>query len=374
MKSFPTNFVNNNLDTLIIQTNSPGELSRFVRPIVKAFCTQASQPQIIIFIAPCQYASGQEVTIAKAIPGVDAVYGPKAFLSFLFGFPLQYPSKHTRILYLGGDPMYSRLLAWKVRGSVYAYTEHAHFSKKGFEQVFYQSEGDLMASSFKGLHFERTALLKRYNLANKPIVLFFAGSRWPHFNALFPFFVDCISQTDFQHYQPVLLVSPFISDDRLDEQINALGTPASFPIIRGDSRELLSLSSLLVTIPGTNTAEAMYMGVPMLVLMPLNRPDLIIFDGLLGLLGRLPILGTLLKRLALMILKRTTGFLAKPNQYFNEEVVPECRGILTETLVSETIQSLLQDEAQLQQIKTRLESINPDYDVATRIVSQLLND
>ena len=61
----------------------------------------------------------------------------------------------------------------------------------------------------------------------------------------------------------------------------------------------------MVSLPGTNTAEAFYMSLPVLMVLPLNHPEKFVFDGLFQLLFKIPLLGRFLRRflVRLMLLK-----------------------------------------------------------------------
>jgi lipid-A-disaccharide synthase len=65
---------------------------------------------------------------------------------------------------------------------------------------------------------------------------------------------------------------------------------------RGRQYDLMSVSDLAITIPGTNTVELSFFGVPMVVALPLNHPERIPLEGLVGLIGNLPKLGKEVKR------------------------------------------------------------------------------
>ena len=54
-------------------------------------------------------------------------------------------------------------------------------------------------------------------------------------------------------------------------------------------------ADLALTIPGTNTVELSFMGVPMVVTIPLNYPEEIPLEGPAQLLSRVPVLGRQLK-------------------------------------------------------------------------------
>ncbi|MFT5170834.1 MAG: hypothetical protein ACI9BD_000604, partial [Candidatus Marinamargulisbacteria bacterium] len=269
--------------SLIVHTNSPGELMTWVEPFIKNFRSVNPNSKIDIMLLPCQYASGEEAKLAKLIPGIRSVYAPKETIKLLFSLPWFKKFKQTAILNLGGDPFYSQMFGIKYRCPVYAYTEHKRSPGLFFRHVFYKhKDGDIMSARIANAHLDRQEILQKFQLPDKPYCLFFSSSRIAHFKSLVPFYSDVVKKIRETNpdFTPILSVSRTIPSSELDKMKETTDLSA-FHIVRASSLELLSISKLLVTIPGSNTAEAMYLHTPMIVLIPLNRPDLIQFDGLL---------------------------------------------------------------------------------------------
>ena len=92
----------------------------------------------------------------------------------------------------------------------------------------------------------------------------------------------------------------------------------------------LSQCALALTTVGANTAELAALGVPMLVLLPTQHLHVMqAWDGVAGLVARLPLLrwgfGLLLTAWRL----RHRGFLASPNIAAGRLLVPERVGVIT---------------------------------------------
>ena len=150
---------------LIIQSNSPGELSSWVRPLVEEVMSQHPGTHVTVALTPCQYASGQEYQIASSISGVQQVYTPKQTLKKLLSWPLRQKAESSgAVFYLGGDPLYSQLLGLKYGFPVYGYTEHARSLGFLFKKIFYKTEGDLMGARVASFRFNRQAILSKYAL------------------------------------------------------------------------------------------------------------------------------------------------------------------------------------------------------------------
>jgi len=356
---------------LFILSNSPGEISVWVRPMVEHLMKQTTEFDISLCLTPCQYASGNELTVAYEIPGINRVFRPKeTFQLLLKGFVT--PIKTGTVLYLGGDPNYARLLGWRLKIPAIAYTQHKGFPTFGFKKVFYKhKDGDLMAARVLSFSAKRETILQKYNLVDQDYMLLFPGSRPQHFEN----FINFLSGTfeSLKQSQPdiklIVSLSPFITDEILSKYKMLLDKMDAH-VIRGNSLELLSISKLLVTIPGSNTAEAMYMGTPMLIMIPLHKPKYIILDGLAGLVGNIPGIGTLIKRLIILIMKKKYAFFSLPNCYFNRKIVPEVTGSFSQETLQTEILALWDNEVRISEQKTAFSTI--ELNKETRILDAII--
>ncbi|MCY7337460.1 MAG: lipid-A-disaccharide synthase, partial [Chamaesiphon sp.] len=72
---------------LIILSNGPGEVTTWVRPVVRALRAKLgcdrSHVRISAILSPCPNASGKEVQILKTYPEIDRVQGAEHFTQFL---------------------------------------------------------------------------------------------------------------------------------------------------------------------------------------------------------------------------------------------------------------------------------------------------
>ncbi|WP_287128973.1 hypothetical protein, partial [Candidatus Cyanaurora vandensis] len=94
-----------------------------------------------------------------------------------------------------------------------------------------------------------------------------------------------------------------------------------------------------LTTVGVNTAELAALGVPMVVLIPLNKIEVMkAWDGLPGLVMNLPVLGNFIARRVNPWLIRRTGLLAWPNLLAGRAIVPELKQVLT---VADVVQASL---------------------------------
>ena len=232
---------------LLIQVNSPGELSTWVAPLIPILKKHTPKIKISIFLVPCQYASGNEKEVALQLPNIHTVYSPKETLRFIFSFPIRKKIKHGAILYLGGDPLYSRLLSLKCVIKSYAYTEHTHNPGKFFTKIFkLKLNYDLMATHISMYNRSEESVTSQYGL--KPYLgycLFFCGSRAQHYHFLIPFFskvIQIIKKRNPQ-FKPLIGLSPFIDKTEINLIRKTLSID-DIPVRQGYSLDLMKISKL----------------------------------------------------------------------------------------------------------------------------------
>lgn len=115
---------------VLILSNGPGELSTWVRPVVKALRLQfgetVDQLRISVVLSPCPNASGREAEIARSYPEVDRVQAAEYFFPFLlWGKTVDAWDWRDRgvILFLGGDQLFPVLLAKRLGYRTVVYAE-----------------------------------------------------------------------------------------------------------------------------------------------------------------------------------------------------------------------------------------------------------
>jgi len=87
-------------------------------------------------------------------------------------------------------------------------------------------------------------------------------------------------------------------------------------------------------------------GVPTIVCTPLNAPELIVVNGPLTYLDRIPLAGAAVKRAVVLRLGRRFPLLAQPNIDAGEELMPELRGALMPGRVARVVAEYLGDGAE----------------------------
>jgi lipid A disaccharide synthetase len=106
---------------------------------------------------------------------------------------------------------------------------------------------------------------------------------------------------------------------------------------------------------GANTAELAALGVPMVVLVPTQHPEVMrAWDGLAGWLARLPGLGRLLGRALTAWRLRQRRLLALPNIGAGRMVVPERVGPITPRQIAAEAAAWLEAPARLEAVRQDL--------------------
>jgi lipid-A-disaccharide synthase len=115
---------------ILILSNGPGEVTTWVRPVVKALREKLGndreQMRISVVLSPCPNASGKEAAIALSYPEVDRVQSAEYFWQFLlWGKTSQnwdWRSKGV-VVFLGGDQFFPVIIGKKLGYRTVVYAE-----------------------------------------------------------------------------------------------------------------------------------------------------------------------------------------------------------------------------------------------------------
>lgn len=115
---------------ILILSNGPGEVTTWVRPVVRALRQQLgndrSQLRISVVLSPCPNASGKEAAIARSFPEVDRVQGPESFWQFLlWGKTIENWDwrAHGVVIFLGGDQFFPVVIGRRLGYRTIVYAE-----------------------------------------------------------------------------------------------------------------------------------------------------------------------------------------------------------------------------------------------------------
>jgi lipid-A-disaccharide synthase len=143
----------------------------------------------------------------------------------------------------------------------------------------------------------------------------------------------------------------------------SIGLITEFP-----AHHRLSQWHFALTTVGANTAELGALTVPMIVLLPTQQLEAMqSWDGLPGMLARLPLLGKLLARLINYLIISQNRLYAWPNIWAGKAIIPELIGQLDPEQVAQLAISWLDQPEILARIKTDLSQVRGQPGAATAI-------
>ncbi len=412
---------------LIIFSNSPGEVSGWVRPFVDTLVSsgKAGLFRTFLIIHPCQFGTGREPFVAASFPGIDHIVPPSRYLAYLltgswrrrFGV-----REEGVIISLGGDLRHPVIFNRRMRLGyrLYAYSDNPNVPGKegNYERIYVRSgtirdryirkgvqpdrvvvTGDLVYSSVHALKSRGEARHLLGLSEGDTALAVLPGSRDFEMLNLLPVFLKVLKDAGekFGFLKYFLLKSPYVSYDLIRRAVGPDSGIEGVERISGElrwadaekvwyvdfgSRSMKVLEEgleywgsafdLALTVAGTNTIQLAYRGVPLLVVTPLNKPEIIPFNGVLALLKWIPLIGKPVLRRAFLRYSRRFKYSALPNIYEDEEVVPELFGVIrTEDITNRLFRLIDSDEPAV--IKKRLERFRLESDPAETIVSSVFS-
>ncbi|MBE9130266.1 lipid-A-disaccharide synthase, partial [Coleofasciculus sp. LEGE 07081] len=115
---------------ILILSNGPGEVTTWVRPVVKALRQHlgddSSIVRIAVILSPCPNATGTEVQIAQSYPEVDRVQGAEHFFPFLlWGKTAENWDWRDKgvVVFLGGDQFFPVVIGKRLGYRTVVYAE-----------------------------------------------------------------------------------------------------------------------------------------------------------------------------------------------------------------------------------------------------------
>jgi len=400
---------------IIIITNSPGELYSWVKVTVKKLKEKNPAARVVVMLVPCPYASGKEEAIAVNLPGVDLVFSPRDFLLFLAGKTVKdyFPAPRGIVVFLGGDFWHAIWVAWKTRFPSLAYATRfsswlrrfdalcvidektrGEFIKKGVPEKRIHVVENLMLDGVQPA-FSREEALKHFSLSSEKLTVgILPGSRACHIRDSLPVFLRAAEEIEeaVGEVQFILGLSPFVSTEDLKECLKphktaiqgssgtletdgsgdyiATGRGTRILLIREQQYDVMNVSDLLITIPGTNTAEIATLARPMIVASSWKAT--IPRGGLGWLLNLLPPWSSLRKAI-LQGIARRLRFTSLPNQAALRNVVPEVMVEDSASEISEVAIGLLKDGERREAISRELKGLMGQGGAAEKVGNLILS-
>ncbi|EHJ14731.1 MULTISPECIES: hypothetical protein [Crocosphaera] len=399
---------------ILILSNGPGEITTWVRPVVKALRTELGtdpqQTRISVMLSPCPHSTGQEATIASRYPEVDRVQSSEQFFSFLVGGKTRDDwnwREQGVVLFLGGDQFYALMIGKRLgyRTVIYAEWEARWYRWLDYFAVMNQR----VIESIPGAYRHKLAVvgdlmadfspisLNFMEMATNPVIGILPGSKTGKLTQGVPL---CLSIAEHIYQRKpqtrfILPIAPTINIETLvrfaDPKYNPFvmkmgGVSGELKKENGKyylqtktglnvelisqfpAHEILQQCCLTLTTVGANTAELGALGIPMIVLLPTQQLDAMrTWDGIPGILANLPLVGSQLAKLINARVVKTGRLFAWPNIWAKEEIVPELRGELQGEKVADLVLDWLDNPSELNKIHYRLLEVRGKPGAAQKI-------
>lgn len=405
---------------LLILSNGPGEVTTWVRPVVQAlrakFGTDRDRVRISVVLSPCPNASGREVQIVETYPEVDRVQGAAYFTNFLvWGKTSANWDWRERgiVIFLGGDQFFPVIIGKRLGYQTVVYAEWAARWHNLIDRFAVMNDraiakvkpqfvtkftvvGDLMVDNQAvtasteststeigllpgskaaklGMGLPLMLAIAEYLHAARP-QLKFAIPVAPTLDV-----PTLASYADPQQNPVISLVNGATATLERDETSVYLLTAKGLRVELRTEHDWLAECTLCLTTVGANTAELGGLGIPMIVLIALQQLDAMrAWDGALGILVNLPLVGTPIAKVVNTIAFRTLGDrkLAWPNIWADgREIVPELVGRLDAKTVADFTLDYLDRPEKLAEMRSQLRQVRGAAGAATKlaeIVADLL--
>lgn len=384
------------MDELLMLSNSPGEVSGWVMPVAAAFAKLNAGARVTLTTLPCQYASGLEASCARGMEGIDEAGSFRSVWKHPAG------GGRTLVLQLGGDPMFGALLKARTRGGWMIYTSRprwrslvdrfflpderaaSRFEAKGVARRKYAVVGNLILDSVPAGAAQAEARSLLGLDQDGAVVSFLVGSRPFEYLAGLPFFIRAaqLLAASFANFTALLPLAPTADEalmrgcmsraglkwrgaDSFEEIVWEGQGRSRIRFVRGHTFEAIGASDLAIALPGTNNLQIAALGVPLLMVAPLNEAENIPLDGLAG---SMPLPPRLKKRLVLWYNDREK-YLSLPNRLTGADIVPEHRCIMTPETVARLAAGLLSSPRKLDEIREGYKKVPLAKGAAARIAA-----
>ncbi len=409
---------------LVILSNGPGEITTWVLPVVKQIRSLSAINQeklrISLILSPCPHGTGNEVNLARKFSEIDRTQGADDFFSFLlWGKTAHNWQWHQRglVLFLGGDQFFALIIAKRLGFSslVYAEWEARWYRYIDYFAVMQRSVIDKIPQQFQHkCHLVGDLMADIVVNHNQNIdddktlkIGLFPGSKPAKLTQGVPF-LSAIASYLSQQNKPlefIIPVAPTITPENLvsyarkennnfieqlgritGELININGqlfletsTGIKIKLITEfPCYEEIAQCQLCLTTIGANTAQLGSLAMPMIVLIPTYQLTAMkSYDGILGLLANLPIIGDsfakLINWLIIQYTVKNKKLYAWPNIWGKREIVPELIGELKVEEVGNLVLELLNNREKLNQIKLDLQQLRGEAGASHKI-SQMIAD
>jgi hypothetical protein len=388
--------------SIVLVSNGPGELSTWVRPLAlrlhrlmplrPAVADAACSLQLVL--VPCPNGTGREHHAAGAWGLFERIVPARQFWELLLRPQRFGPwSPQGVVVFLGGDQFWTVLLSARLGYRHLTYAEWVARWPRWNDRI--AAMGPLAAGRLAPRWAERCTVvgdlmadLSESARSDAPLpegewVALLPGSKRAKLRVGVPFLLETADRLAVLRpaCRFLLPLAPTTSVEDLLVQAGTanpiarayrsgvprllgpdlLETPAGthLRLVRENpAHSALSQCALALTTVGANTAELAALGVPMLVLVPTQHLHVMqAWDGLAGLVGRLPLLRWLFGVLLTAWRLRHRGLMASPNISAGRMLVPERVGAITPEIIAAEAADWLAAPERLQGMRADLRGL-----------------
>jgi lipid-A-disaccharide synthase len=412
---------------ILILSNGPGELATWVRPVVRQVRSllleqdptgNLSQAvRISLVLSPCPHATGKETAIARGYQEIDRVQAPQDFMKFLLTGKTAENWQWCQegvVLFLGGDQIFPVIIGKRLQYKTVVYAEWSARWWQWIDQFAlmrspvadtvpakYQDKltiiGDLMADVVQDLANVDLVNTDLGQANDQEIIGLLPGSKPAKLSQGLPL---TLAIADYVHQQRpntrfILPMAPTLDFATLAKyagaenpmvqqfgnitatlQDNYLVTNTGLKVTihtENPAYGILRQCRLCITTVGANTAELGSLAVPMLVLLPTQELDAMrAWDGLPGILARLPGVGSLFAKIINTIVLRQGKLFAWPNIWAGKEIVPELVGKLQPNTVGDFVLEYLANPTKLQTMGDRLRQVRGEAGASKKLAKLVI--
>ncbi len=409
---------------IIFVSNGPGELATWVKPLAQELHKQIplrpkakeSSISLNLVLVPCPNATGNENLVAKKWLQFENIIKAKNFWKLLLKPQkfVSWPSKGL-VIFLGGDQFWSVLLSARLGYLHMTYAEWIARWPFWNNRIVAMSESIVEKLPRRiqkrcSVIGDLTADLTEIAKIDDPLppgkwIALMPGSKSSKLKIGIPFFLDVADKIS-QSMPDCKFLIPIAPTTNIDE-IKYFGSrknPISKQYKSGiksittsnnkESRGILitnkstviviqekhpaysdlSQCDIALTTIGANTAELGSLNIPMIVVVPTQHILVMeAWDGLLGLIARLPILKWCLGLLISFVKLRQRGFMAWPNISAKRMIVPERVGQITTAQIANETMDWLNSPARLSGQKEDLQALRGVKGALKKFCQEIIN-
>tara|TARA_B100000579_G_scaffold99753_1_gene79216 strand:+ start:232 stop:1509 length:1278 start_codon:yes stop_codon:yes gene_type:complete len=409
---------------IIFISNGPGELATWVKPLAHQLHLQielrpkvdSSSKSLNLVLVPCPNATGYENLAAEKWSQFEKIIKAKDFWKLIlkpneFG---SWPSKGL-VIFLGGDQFWSVLLSARLGYLHMTYAEWIARWPFWNDRILAMSE-KIVQKLPKRIHHrcsvigDLTADLNETAKIDDPLpdgtwIALMPGSKGAKLKIGIPFFLDVADKISklMPNCKFLIPLAPTTNIDELkyfgssknpitrqyksgiksiieaknEETRGILITKNSTVILIQEKHPAysdLSQCELALTTVGANTAELGSLNIPMIVVVPTQHILVMeAWDGLLGILARLPFLKWLFGKLIGLLKIRKRGLMAWPNISAKRMIVPERVGNITPMEIAQEAVGWINSPSRLLGQKEDLQALRGTKGAAKKFCNQIIN-